>query len=231
MERYEVIIRLALAILIGGLIGYEREFKNRPAGFRTHILVCVGAAVISMIQIYDVDKTTAKILAHPELGAALKVDIGRLGAQVITGIGFLGAGTIIREKGAVKGLTTAASIWTVACIGLGIGMGYYFLSAAAAIGVLIILVSLKRLETKLFEKGKLVKLEIYYVSKEFIQDAAEFFRRKNIKVKNIEFNIEDEDEDVYNSSLYTVIIPRYVKVSSVIQELSTIEGVVKIMEV
>jgi putative Mg2+ transporter-C (MgtC) family protein len=138
---YDVAIRLILAVVVGGLIGYEREYKNRPAGFRTHILVCLGAAITSMIQLYSIQDTTNLILMHPELQNALKADIGRLGAQVITGVGFLGAGTIIHEKGSVKGLTTAASIWTVACIGLGVGLGYYTLTILSTICVYSISVS------------------------------------------------------------------------------------------
>jgi len=75
MSVYEVVIRLALAVVVGGLIGYEREFKNRPAGFRTHILVCLGAAITSMIQLYSIQETTKMILQHPELQSAMKVDI------------------------------------------------------------------------------------------------------------------------------------------------------------
>ena len=134
---YEVAIRLALAVVVGGLIGYEREFKNRPAGFRTHILVCLGAAITSMIQLYSIQDATNMIIQYPELANAMKVDIGRLGAQVITGVGFLGAGTIIHEKGSIKGLTTAASIWTVACIGLAVGLGYYTLTILSTIFVFI----------------------------------------------------------------------------------------------
>ena len=110
MSVYQVLIRLALAVVVGGLIGYEREFKNRPAGFRTHILVCLGAAITSMIQLYSIQETTNMILVHPELATAMKVDIGRLGAQVITGVGFLGAGTIIHDKGSIKGLTDRKSV-------------------------------------------------------------------------------------------------------------------------
>lgn len=157
MRVWEVIIRLTLAIVIGGFIGYEREFKNRPAGFRTHILVCVGAAVISMIQLYNLEYTISLINNNPELGSSLKADIGRLGAQVISGIGFLGAGTIIRDSGSVKGLTTAASLWVVACIGLAIGLGYYTLSVLSSIVVVISLVGLKKVEAKFLDKSKILQ--------------------------------------------------------------------------
>lgn len=154
MEPLQVIIRLGLALIIGGAIGYEREFKNRPAGFRTHILVCIGAAIVSMIQVHSFNETTALILKHPELEGALKIDIGRMGAQVISGIGFLGAGTILHDKGSVKGLTTAASLWVVACLGLAIGMGYYALGALSGVMVFLVLVVLKRVEAKVLEIRK-----------------------------------------------------------------------------
>lgn len=232
MTYYEVVIRLVLAILIGGIVGYEREFKNRPAGFRTHILVCIGAAVVSMIQLYDVEVTMNKVLLNPELAGVLKADMGRLGAQVITGVGFLGAGTIIRDKGSVKGLTTAASLWAVACVGLAVGLGYYFLSVLATFGVFIVLVSLKRVETKLMGKGKIVKLEIHYFDKSFITHSEAYFNNYNIKIKSIEFQLEDDEESgekqEYKKSLYTILIPRSLKTSNIIQNLVKIDGVFKV---
>src|SRR3712207_4664363 len=104
----EIALRVIAAIFIGGIIGYEREKNNRPAGFRTHILVCLGAAITSIIQ----DRMRIDVLrlatTQPEAMQAIKLDLGRLGAQVISGIGFLGAGSIMRERGTVEGLTTAA---------------------------------------------------------------------------------------------------------------------------
>ncbi len=152
MERYEVIIRFAFAVLVGGLIGYEREHHNRPAGFITHILVCVGAAITSMIQLHLVQDSLKLMLMYPELANTFKVDTGRIIAQVISGVGFLGAGSIIHEKGSVKGLTTAATLWVVACIGIGVGLGYYFLSIVSAIGVYCVLVVLKRVKIKIQDK-------------------------------------------------------------------------------
>lgn len=231
MNWYEVLIRLILAVVVGGLIGYEREFKNRPAGFRTHILVCVGAAVTSMIQLYAIQDTTNMILHNPVLSSALKADIGRLGAQVITGVGFLGAGTIIHEKGSIKGLTTAATIWVVACIGLGVGLGYYFLSIAAAIGVYMVLVSLKRFEAKFIDKGKIVKLEIQYKNKTgLVKKLEDYFDESNVKIKNIEFLIdEDEDEPVqHKNCLYTILVPRNLAASEIVQEICCNDEIIKV---
>ncbi|MCB2305865.1 MgtC/SapB family protein [Clostridium estertheticum] len=229
---YQVAIRLALAVLVGGLIGYEREFKNRPAGFRTHILVCLGAAITSMIQLYSIQETTNMILQHPELQSAMKVDIGRLGAQVITGVGFLGAGTIIHDKGSIKGLTTAASIWTVACIGLAIGLGYYTLTILSAVCVFIVLVFLKTFETKLFKNTNVLKLEIQYVNKkDMVEKLEKYFDSVSIKVKNIEFVIDDEEDEnetsKYSTTMYTILAPRYIKSSGIVQKLCAFEEIYK----
>lgn len=233
MVWYEVVLRLVLAIIVGGLIGYEREYKNRPAGFRTHILVCIGATVISMIQLYAVQETSNMILQHPSLASALKADIGRLGAQVITGVGFLGAGTIIHEKGSVKGLTTAASIWVVACIGLAVGLGYYFLSIFSTIGVFIVLVSLKQFETYFFERGRICKFEVIFTTNkaDLVKKMEEYFSSKNIKVQNIDFEIEEDEEPVYKNSIYTVLLPRHIKPSEIIRDLCYNDEIVKITSI
>jgi putative Mg2+ transporter-C (MgtC) family protein len=226
---YEVVIRLILAIIVGGLIGYEREYKNRPAGFRTHILVCIGAAVTSMIQLYAIQETSNIILQHPPLADALKADIGRLGAQVITGVGFLGAGTIIHEKGSVKGLTTAASIWVVACIGLAVGLGYYVISVSATIGVFVVLVSLKQFEARFFQKSKLTKLEVQYTNKiELVKKLEEYFTSRRIKVQNIEFEIEEEDDVPQNISLYTILVPRHISAGEIIRDLCCYDEIIKV---
>jgi len=138
----ETIIRLTIGALLGGLIGFERETHNRRiAGFRTHILVCVGSTLMMLTSLYvfDLYKNNAA------------VDPARLAAGVITGIGFLGAGTIIRSKVSVTGLTTAASLWTVAGIGLAIGTGFYIAGCVTAVIVLTSLYLLRKIPIK--EKG------------------------------------------------------------------------------
>ncbi|MBU3189853.1 MgtC/SapB family protein [Clostridium bowmanii] len=229
MLAYEVAIRLALAVVVGGLIGYEREAKNRPAGFRTHILVCLGAAITSMIQLYSIQDTTNIILQHPELQNAIKADIGRLGAQVITGVGFLGAGTIMHEKGSVKGLTTAASIWTVACIGLAVGLGYYTLTILSTICVFIVLVFFKTFEAKLFKNTNVLKIEIQYGNKKnMVEKLEQYFDGMGIKVKTIDFSIDDEEENPdYSTAIYTIIAPRHIKSNRIVQRLCTFEEIYK----
>lgn len=137
---YEIILRIFMAIVIGGMIGYERGQHNRPAGFRTHILVCLGATIVSMIQDQLRINLHNYAIAFPEAAQVMKTDLGRIGAQVVSGIGFLGAGTIMRDKGVIGGLTTAASIWATGCLGLSIGWGFYYLAVPSGIAVIIVLV-------------------------------------------------------------------------------------------
>ncbi|WDV46205.1 MgtC/SapB family protein [Clostridiaceae bacterium M8S5] len=152
MLHVEIIARFILSIFVGGIIGYEREYQNRPAGFITHILVCVGATVIAIIQSHLVEDSINLIASHPELVNCLKVDSGRVISQVVSGVGFLGAGAIIHNKGSVTGLTTAATLWVVACIGIACGLGYYFLSIVATTGVYCVLVILKKVKFKIQDK-------------------------------------------------------------------------------
>lgn len=134
----DAVLKLCLAVLFSGIIGYEREHSHRPAGFRTHILVAVGATIVMM---------TSKYVFLKYQGLT-SFDPTRLGAQVISGIGFLGAGTILREGFSVKGLTTAASVWAVSCIGLAVGAGYYPGAFVATIVIYMALNVFKRLIAK-----------------------------------------------------------------------------------
>ena len=127
---WEICLRLICAMLVGLVIGTEREYTHRPAGMRTHILVALGACVVSI---------TGEIIFHHYSLLGSTADPARLSAQVITGVGFLGAGTIMREGATVKGLTTAASLWAVACLGIAAGFGYY---ALAVFGMVFILITL-----------------------------------------------------------------------------------------
>lgn len=227
---YDVIIRLILAVIIGGAVGYEREYKNMPAGFRTHILVCIGAAVVSMIQINIVNDTIKSISAHPELANILKADSGRLGAQVISGVGFLGAGTIIHDKGSVKGLTTAASLWGVACIGLGVGMGYYYLSISAAVGIFLVLVTLKRFEDKFIDKFSSLSIEVKFLKEtNSIKGIYSYLEEKSIKINNAEYMPEKLQEDPECKTVHiTIMLPKHISPTEIISDIALQEGILKV---
>lgn len=126
----QVVFRILLAVIFGALVGLEREHAHRPAGLRTHVLVCVGSCLVML---------TAQFMYNYYHQFSPNMDIARLGAQVISGVGFLGAGTIIRDGSSVKGLTTAASVWAVACIGLATGIGFYLGTTVATIIIFIFL--------------------------------------------------------------------------------------------
>lgn len=142
---YELALRLLLACIFGGIVGYERERNDSPAGFRTHILVCLGAALIMVLSMYGFNDFTS-----------VNKDPARLAAQVVSGIGFLGAGTILRDKTSIRGLTTAASLWVVSAIGLAAGAGFYFSSFLAT---LLVFLTLERtVETYFFRNCQVLKV-------------------------------------------------------------------------
>ena len=139
-----VFIRLLLSVVLGGLIGLERQLHRREAGLRTHILVSLGSCLIMLTSLYVFD-------IYKDL---VKIDPGRIAAGVITGIGFLGAGAIMRDREGVRGLTTAASLWVVSGIGLGAGCGVWSAAVFTTILTLAVLLVLRRLESKVLDKEK-----------------------------------------------------------------------------
>ncbi len=141
VENSEVIIRIFLSIILSGLIGLERKIYNKPAGLRTNIMVGLGATILMILGLYILSN-------YNQTG---NVDISRIVGQVVTGIGFLGAGAIIQARGSVHGLTTAASIWVVAAIGMTVGLGYYFMAVSATLASLVVLVIVGRIEYR-FER-------------------------------------------------------------------------------
>ena len=129
---FDFILRILVAALLGGAVGLEREYRDKAAGFRTHFLVALGSALFMVISAYGFEGVLAN-----DFNAPIRLDVSRIAAQVVTGIGFIGAGTIIFQKNAVRGLTTAASIWVTAAIGLACGAGMYVLAAVATLLVLL----------------------------------------------------------------------------------------------
>lgn len=141
MTDIEIIAKLLLAALLGGIIGYIRERYGKAAGLRTHIMVCFGSTLFTLVSLYMAT-------------AFNEVDPSRIASMVVSGIGFIGAGAILREGGAVKGLTTASSIWAVAAIGLAVGVGMYSAAIAATVIAVVVLEVLSKFERKFITPGK-----------------------------------------------------------------------------
>jgi len=149
----EILIRLALASVFGALVGLERERRDRTAGMRTHMMVCVGSTLVMLVSAFGF----SDVLGTPHID----LDPSRIAAQVISGIGFIGAGTILFSKqGTIRGLTTASGLWTVAAIGLATGGGMYFAALATTIIALIILWGLQSIEVKFSQKFKQKTLRV-----------------------------------------------------------------------
>jgi len=147
---WEVIIRLVLAMVIGGLVGTQREFKHNAAGFRTHTLVALGSCAAML---------TNEYLFRTYSGIS-NMDIARMGSYVISGIGFLGAGSIVKDGLRIRGLTTAAGLWVVACLGLAAGAGFYLGAGVGALLVMLTLALLKTIEDKFMRKKDRIEIAL-----------------------------------------------------------------------
>ncbi len=204
-----IVFRLLLATVIGGAIGIEREANKRPAGLRTHILVCVGSTLIMMVSLY----------AMPD-----KADPSRIAAQVVSGIGFLGAGTILITGNVVKGLTTAASLWVCAGIGLAIGSGYYLAGLITAAIVLISLAALSKVEKKIVRgANKIIKIRAEDRSG-LIGEIGTVFGLFDINIRNI--SIDDaEDEPGFIDVEFYIRRPLHIDAKALYDGISKLESV------
>lgn len=212
MSVYEIIFKLALAGILGGLIGLERESLNRPAGLRTYTLVTVGSA-LAMIVSLDM---------YFQYYQTVNADPGRIAAQVISGIGFLGAGTIMREGATVRGLTTAAGLWVVACIGLAVGAGLYIPAIVTTILILFILIYFVEFEER-FTGMRVYKGLIMVVEDRPGQVGVigSILGNMGVLIKNIQLTrLEDEDLEVE----LLLHLPAHISITEIIEELSDVQG-------
>ena len=217
LDGLEMLLRMFFSMLIGGLIGVERESKNRPAGLRTHVLVCLGAAAVALTECL----LPSGVLALPD-GSGISFTLGRMSAQVISGIGFLGAGTIFVAQRKISGLTTAASLWNVACLGLLIGFGFYWTCLLLCAAVLSVLAFLQ----KVIKVNALKYLEIRFVSRhETLAFVDSYFKQNGIKVLDVDFRAESlgeggPDQQNEYTNIYTLHLPSSVLFSDVVISLS-----------
>lgn len=213
MTLLSVMVRMLCAMLCGGIIGIEREFKRRPAGFRTHILICMGAAMTTL---------TSQYLY---LCLGYYTDLARLGAQVIAGIGFIGAGTIIVTKQQrVKGLTTAAGLWVSAVIGLSLGAGFFEGGIFVTVLVLAAELLLVKLEYRLFDNARERIYYIEYSGKECLEAVLALFKEKEVQILNMEITRAEQSEEHHASAIISTRIKKTKETVNIESYLNAVGG-------
>ncbi|EIC95040.1 Mg2+ transporter-C, MgtC family [Lachnoanaerobaculum saburreum F0468] len=218
LNLYSLIIRIVLSLFIGGILGFDRGRKNRPAGFRTYMLVCLGSTLVMITNqyVFQVFKSGDPV---------------RLGAQVVSGVGFLGAGTIILTgHNQVKGITTAAGIWTAACCGLTIGIGYYEGAVAGGIAVFIVMASLQKLEGFVRKNSQAVELYIEYDNTMPLSELFIYLRKNDLDIVEIELAKNPSLINICQSATMTVKGKTKNSHSVILNLMSRAPGVIYFME-
>ena len=214
LTQWEILLRLILAVAAGGLIGLEREIHGRAAGFRTQILVCLGSTLIMLISIYGFANAGIE---------GTRWDPGRLAAQVVSGIGFLGAGTILREGLSIKGLTTAASLWVVAGIGLAIGSGFYLGAVVATL--LAVLTLVNKLEQYLLPHEER-SLQLHVADKPGqLAAIATLLGQRRVNIRTMKVDTTDDGECYVEMRVET---PHSIRLEGLMEELSSLPEVKEI---
>ena len=220
---YEVILRMAFAIFTGCMIGWERKMKGKPVGVITNVLVCLGATMLAIYQqlLYSGIEMHGFSIAPQTLN--LSANSGRIVAQIVSGIGFLGAGTIMRDQNTVSGITTAATLWITACLGIVIGSGYWFLSLVSVFSVIFILFFVKNFINTVIDHKRLMSITISCgnsvdIVNLFNEFGLSFSRYKVVK-------IEKKNGQIIKIIRIKILIPKYINFDKMIQDISQREGI------
>lgn len=207
---FVVLLRLVVAVILGGIIGFERSGNRHEAGLRTHIIVCLGsAAVMVMGEIMSI-----------RYGS----DATRMSAQVISGIGFLGAGSIIMDGSRIRGITTAAGIWTTACVGLVIGAGYYVIAIFIVALMMITMIGMRSLTKKLQERSHKHSLRIECSKRDGVKAVLNMLLNENADIKSVRFDTET-DENIFGAVI-EFSIHQDVNFDKLIIDIITMDSVV-----
>ncbi|NLW22320.1 MAG: MgtC/SapB family protein [Tissierellia bacterium] len=220
LDSKQVFIRLILSILLSGIIGIDRESTNKPAGLRTHILVSLGATLMMLLSLHFNSMYRNGITMYTD----------RMAAQVISGIGFLGAGTILRrDKGIITGLTTAASLWVVAAIGLAVGAGFYLGAVLTTIFTVITLITFQKVSKKFRAKGQyLASLRIISVDKPgIVGKIGQVLGEHDVNILSI--NIEHIDADLISINLEVAMKELKIKYD-LLNTIASIEDIVEVSQ-
>ncbi len=230
MDFWEILGKLLLATFCGGIIGMERGKKHRPAGFRTYILVCVGAALTMILSQYlSFMEGPGGWNLLPE--GAKGTDLSRLGAQVINGIGFLGAGTIIvTGRHQIKGLTTAAGLWASATMGLAVGAGFFYGALIGCALMIITIVFLTRIESFVLARSRNINLYVEFEDMDDLSKIIERIKSKNVKIFDIEITKAKNSETKYPNAIFSLRLPKKLAHSTIVTEIAYVDTVRAIEE-
>ncbi len=226
-----LMLRLTLAGIMGGLIGIERGQKHRPAGCRTYFIVCMGAALAMILGQYEATMISGFWATVSET-VGLKTDISRFGAQVVNGIGFLGAGTIIvTGRQEVKGLTTAAGLWASACMGLAIGAGFYECAIVSFACILITFFVFNHLGAWIISHTRNMDFYLEYDHTDSIPEIIGAIRNLDIRVFSVDISKTKNGELITRSAIFSVYLPKKMIHSEVIAALAKKDCVLTIEEI
>ena len=219
LNEVSVVARYALAAVCGGIIGLEREHKHRPAGFRTHILVCIGAASTSLTGQY-------LLKLGSESGMPFTADPLRLSAQVIAGIGFIGAGTIIvTKRRQVKGLTTAAGLWASAIVGIAVGIGYYEAAIVTAFLIMFTELVLSKVDRYILSNSKNLNVYVEYDTDDTLSRILQELKVRDVQIVDFEVTKTSTDSKAHISAIFALELTKKMPQNSVLTALSKVEGV------
>ena len=220
---WDFIIRLCVAGLCGTVIGLDREYRVKDAGFRTHFLVALGSALIMIVSQYGF----ADILMHTGVG----LDPSRIAAQVVSGIGFIGAGTIVvTRQHRVKGLTTAAGLWASAIIGLALGGGFYEGALLTTVLVLVAESFLSRLEYRILDHVPEINLYMEYTGKPCLEEVLRFLRENKVSLQDMEITRNSGSESHNACAIFSLRFSKGISVDELLTHVSQIEGVITVQE-
>ena len=213
-----VAVRIVAAVIIGGLLGLERGMKNRPAGLRTYMLVCVGACLIMLTNQYLFQVTQAG-------------DPMRLGAQVVSGIGFLGAGTIVVTRhNQIKGLTTAAGLWTAAGVGLALGIGFYEAALVGGFAMFFVITVLQRMDNNMHRKSRQMEVYIELSNTVALGDFLRAVREKELEIYNVQREQESDSDAGNRAYIATVKSKKRSNHLEVLEQVQAVPGVAYLEE-
>jgi putative Mg2+ transporter-C (MgtC) family protein len=221
MAIWDLVIRILVAAALGGLIGLERELRDRAAGFRTHILVGVGAAAFTIASANGFDPW---ITSQP---TNVSFDPSRIAAQIVTGVGFLGAGAIIRHRFSVRGLTTAASLWAAAAVGMAAGLGLYVLAAVTSVVVVLSLYALRFIEGRIIlpRTHDVVDITVRFKHTGFgpLSDLVQSLDDSHITIRHM--RIDPEDRAATHTIHLTLELPAGMRAADLVQSLTALRDV------